>query len=61
METKQHTITDYERQNCRDCKFYHNGACTSWRGHNFKNDGERCEYYSNKNIKIEEYENELDF
>ena len=57
METKK-TIQESEyRQNCRDCKYYHNGACTSWKGHNFKNDGEYCEYFVNKNIKnIEEYE-----
>ena len=57
METKK-TIQESEyRQNCRDCALYHNGACTSWRGHNFKHGGAYCEYFENKNIKnIEEDE-----
>ena len=48
---EKHTITDYERQRCSDCAFYHNGACTSWQGHNFKNSGEYCEYYKKKELE----------
>lgn len=54
MEKKNHTIIDEYRQNCRDCAFYHNGACTSWRGHNFKHGGAYCEYFEDKNIKNRE-------